>query len=687
MTPEQWRHVERLYHAAQVEPPEARAAFLADACAGDGELRAEVESLLAHSSSQGVLDRPLPELAARLANLTTDPSAWLGRRLGIYTVVSSIGSGGMGHVYRAHDTRLGRDVAIKVLPPVFTFYPERLARFEREASLLASLNHANIATFTDWRKAGTSKPSSWSWWKARRSRRGSRRRNARGSGLDAQEALAIARQIVDALDAAHEKGIIHRDLKPTNVMITPDGVVKVLDFGLAKASGVGEIARTEGHEEPAHPDIGDTRVGVILGTPAYMSPEQARGESVDKRTDIWAFGCLLYEMLTGGTLFESRTTSEMVERAMPGEPNLDALPRSTPEPIRRLLRRCLEPASRDRLRDIADARADINEALVDLRDPGKGIEQPQGSLGNWRHILAYVGVAAVAGAVGWYAALPVVVGPAPVMRASVATSTATPFTPSGWLDVAMSADGTRFAYRSANGVIVRSREDLGESLLRVDTGHLFLSPDGQWLGYTGANSINKISIAGGPPIKLATTGPGVVATWGPDGIVFADVNGLFRLSTDGGVPEKLPMMALNPGEQISFPEPLPGGRSVLVTVLPTRTSFVFQGGMADFAAARIDVIDLRYWRAQDAHSWRRCRSLLAERTPRVSARQTLHAVAFDVDRLEVRGEPVQVAEKNASSDYAMSSDGSLIYVAEGHHRISISSGWIGTAARSRRGHP
>jgi serine/threonine protein kinase len=665
MTPEQWRHVERLYHAAQVEPPETRAAFLADACAGDRELKAEVESLLAHSSSQGVLDQPLPELAARLATLTTDPSAWLGRRLGIYTVVSSIGSGGMGHVYRAHDTRLGRDVAIKILPPALTLYPERLARFEREARLLASLNHANIATVHGLEENGDAKALVMELVEGETLEARLARRTARGSGLDAQEALAIARQIVEALDAAHEKGIIHRDLKPTNIMIAPDGVVKVLDFGLAKASGVTQIARTERHEESALPDPGDTQVGVILGTPAYMSPEQARGESVDRRTDIWAFGCLLYEMLTGRTLFESRTTSEMVDSGMPGEPNLDALPRSCPEPMRRLLRRCLEPASRDRLRDIADARADIIEALADLRDPGKGIQQPQGSLGDWRHILAYVGVAAVAAAVAWYAARPRTVGPAPVMRALVATSAAAPFTPSGWLDVAMSADGTRFAYRSASGVIVRSREDLGASLLRVDTGHLFLSPDGQWLGYNGDNSINKISIAGGPPIKLATTGPGVAATWGPDGIVFADVTGLFRLSTDGGVPVKLPMMALNPGEQISFPELLPGGRSVLVTVLPTRTSFVFRGGMADSAAARIDVVDL----STGARKTLIRGGGVARYSPSghlvYSARQTLHAVAFDVDRLEVRGEPAQVAERSASSDYAMSSDGSLIYVAGG----------------------
>ena len=665
MTPEQWRHVERLYHAAQVEPTETRAAFLADACAGDGELKAEVESLLAHSSSQGVLDQPLPELAATVAALNTDPGAWLGRRLGIYTVVSSIGSGGMGHVYRAHDTRLGRDVAIKILPPFLTSYPDRLARFEREARLLASLNHANIATVHGLEESEDATALVMELVEGETLEARLARRTPRGSGLDAREVLAIARQIVDALDAAHEKGIIHRDLKPTNVMITPDGVVKVLDFGLAKASGVAEIARTERHEESARPNPGDTQDGVILGTPAYMSPEQARGESVDKRADIWAFGCLLYEMLTGRTLFEIRATSEIVESAMPGEPNLEALPRSTPEPIRRLLRRCLERASRDRLRDIADARADIIEAVVDLRDPGKGVERPQDSLGRWRRTLAYVGVAAIAAFLGWYAALPSPIGPAPILRASVATSTAAPFTPSGWLDVAMSADGTRFAYRSANGVIVRSREDLGESLLRVDTGHLFLSPDGQWLGYTRANSVNKIAIAGGPPITLATTGPGVVATWGPEGIVFADVNGLFRLSTDGGVPEKLPMMALEPGEQISFPELLPGGRSVLVTVLPTRTSFVFQSGMADSAAARIDVVDLR----TGARKTLIRGGGVARYSPSghlvYSARQTLRAVAFDVDRLEVRGEPVQVAEKSVSSGYAMSSDGSLIYVAGG----------------------
>ena len=663
MTSEQWRHVERLYHTAQVEPPERRAAFLADACAGDGELRAEVESLLAHSSSPGVLDQPLPELAARLA----DPSAWLGRRLGIYTVVSSIGSGGMGHVYRARDTRLGREVAIKVLPPVFTEHPERLARFEREARLLASLNHANIATVHGLEESGDVKALVMELVEGETLEVRLARRTARGSGLDVQEALAIARQIVDALDAAHEKGIVHRDLKPTNVMITPDGVVKVLDFGLAKASDVAKIASTVRQEEPTHPDLGDTRVGVILGTPAYMSPEQARGESVDRRTDIWAFGCLLYEMLTGRTLCESRTTSE-TESAIPGEPDLNALPRSTPEPIRRLLRRCLEKASRDRLRDIADARADISEALVDLRDPAKGVAQPRASLGSWQHIVVYVGVAAVAAAVGWYGALPVAVRPPPVLRLSVATSTANPFAPSGWLDLAMSADGTRFAYRSPNGVIIRSRDNLGESLLRVDTGHLFLSPDGQWLGYTGANSVNKIAIAGGRPIKLATTGPGVVATWGLSGIVFADVNGLFRVSADGGVPEKLPMAALNPGEQVSFPELLPGGRSLLVTVLPTRTSFVFQGGMADSTAARIDAIDL----STGARKTLIRGGGVAHYSPSghlvYSARQTLHAVAFDLERLEVRGQPVQIAEKNASSDYAMSSDGSLIYAAGGASR-------------------
>ncbi len=402
MTPEQWRHVERLYHAAQVEPPETRGAFLADACAGDGELRAEVESLLAHSSPQGVLDQPLPELAARLAKLTTDPSAWLGRRLGIYTVVSSIGSGGMGHVYRAHDTRLGRDVAIKVLPPVFTFYPERLARFEREARLLASLNHGNIAIVHGLEESGDVKALVMELVEGETLEARLARRSARGSGLDVQEALTIARQIVDALDAAHEKGIVHRDLKPTNVMITPDGVVKVLDFGLAKASGAGEIARTEGQEEPAHPDLGDTRVGVILGTPAYMSPEQARGESVDKRTDIWAFGCLLYEMLTGGTLFESRTTSEMVERGCPASRiwmHCRARPQSRFDG-------CFGGASK--------RRAGIGCATSPTRAPtstrhwctcaipAKGIAQPHVSLGPWQHIVVYVGVAAVAAAVGWY---------------------------------------------------------------------------------------------------------------------------------------------------------------------------------------------------------------------------------------------------------------------------------------------
>jgi serine/threonine-protein kinase len=234
--------------------------------------------------------------------------------------------------------------------------------------------------------------------------------------------------------------------------------------------------------------------------------------------------------------------------------------------------------------------------------------------------------------------------------------------PSGWLDIAMSVDGTRFAYRSAQGVVVRSRDRLDESLLRVEAGHLFLSPDGRWLGYSTVNSLKKVSIPGGAPVTVATTGPGVVGSWGPDGIVFADVNGLFRVSPDGGTPEQLRMTPLDPGEQISFPELLPGGGSVLITVLPTRTSFVFQGTV-ESPAARIEAVDLRTGarktliRGGGAARYAPTGHLV------YSAGRTLQAVAFDIERLEVHGEPVQVTD--GSSEYAMSSDGSLMYATGG----------------------
>jgi serine/threonine protein kinase/Tol biopolymer transport system component len=379
MSDDRQRLITDLLHAALERNASERAAFLREACAGDEALRHHVESLLGYEDAiDGFLERPAVEEVAQLVRDHAEPNVDLaGRRLGVYQIEARIGAGGMGEVYRARDTRLGREVAIKVLPRAFTRSVsgvggnDRRARFEREARLLASLNHPHIAQvygFEDFEEhaalvlelvPGDTLDTII---------------HARRHGLPQAQALALARQICDALEAAHDKGIVHRDLKPANIIVTPDGVVKVLDFGLAKASagasaGAGEFADTA--DRPASGADG-THQGVILGTATYMSPEQARGQPVDKRTDIWAFGCVLYEMLTGRQPFAGDSLTDTLARVIEHEPDWSALPATTPDVVRRLLERCLRKDVRRRLRDIADARLEIEDAMAAVtQTPGE----------------------------------------------------------------------------------------------------------------------------------------------------------------------------------------------------------------------------------------------------------------------------------------------------------------------------
>src|ERR1700740_1067018 len=281
-----------------------------------------------------------------------------GTRLGSYEVLVSIGAGGMGEVYRAHDTKLGRDVAIKVLPEAFAHDPERLSRFQREAKMLAALNHPNIATIYGLEQSnGTSylvmELVSGETLAERAKREGA---------IPIEEALKIGVQIAEALEAAHEKGIIHRDLKPANIKVTPEGKIKVLDFGLAKAFA-GDVADSNPSQSPTLSAVA-TMQGVLLGTAAYMSPEQARGKAVDKRTDIWAFGCVLYEMLTGKQAFEGDDITDILAAVVRAEPDWQSLPAATPVKVRDLLRRCLQKDKTLRLRDAGDAHIEIQETLT-----------------------------------------------------------------------------------------------------------------------------------------------------------------------------------------------------------------------------------------------------------------------------------------------------------------------------------
>ena len=354
-TPEWWRQVDEILHAALSRAESERLAFLAQTCAGDEALRREVESLLAKQVPSGFLDGPALAAASQMVS-ETGASLLTGRRLGAYQVHARIAVGGMGEVYRARDTKLGRDVAIKILPRFFASNPDRLARFEREARVLASLNHPHIGAIYGLEDADGVPALVLELVNGETLAD----RIARGP-IPLNDTLTIARQMADALEAAHERGIVHRDLKPANIKITPDGVVKVLDFGLAKAAS-GDAALADLTQSPTLTG-GGTKEGVILGTAAYMSPEQASGRPADKRADVWAFGVVLYEMLAGRRAFEGETTTVVLAKVIEREPDWTALPASTPSRLRELLRRCARKDPKTRLQAIGDARVQIDELI------------------------------------------------------------------------------------------------------------------------------------------------------------------------------------------------------------------------------------------------------------------------------------------------------------------------------------
>ena len=400
MNNDRWTAADRLFDAALERKPHERAAFLREACAGDEELQRAVESLLENARDAGrFLDTPALELiAARHAEGHGAPLA-RGSRLGSYEIESAIGAGGMGEVYRARDTRLNRAVALKVLPELFATDPDRLARFEREAQVLASLNHPNIAAIH-----GIEEGPAEAGHRLRAlvlelvDGPTLSERIARGP-MPLDEALPIARQIADALEAAHEHGIVHRDLKPANIKLRPDGAVKVLDFGLAKAL---EPAKG-GPTNSSSPTMMASMPGMVLGTPAYMAPEQARGTPVDKRADIWAFGVVFYEMLTGRRAFDGEDVSSILAAVLQSEPRWDGVPPN----LRRVLESCLEKDPRKRLRDIGDVWRLVDDA------PRPAASSLRPTRMGWMAAAALAGVAAIALWAPWRKA-PIYVAPLPL---------------------------------------------------------------------------------------------------------------------------------------------------------------------------------------------------------------------------------------------------------------------------------
>jgi hypothetical protein len=438
-----------------------------------------------------------------------------GARLGPYEVVSALGAGGMGEVWRARDTRLRREVALKVLPARFAHDAERLGRLQREARLLAAVSHPNIATLFGIEESGGApvlvmelvegQPLS---------------ERLREGRLPLGEALGLAQQIAAALQAAHDKGILHRDLKPANVVVTEKGFVKLLDFGLAKALETESAGGASALSDPTR-SAPATEAGQVLGTPCYMSPEQLKGREVDKRTDVWAFGCVLYEMLTGRRAFPHGSWAETASRVLEYAPDWDALPRETPAGVSSLLRRCLEKSSDDRLRDVGDARLELLEAQTGGNAP---VLSPRR---RWVAPVSLVAcAAAIAGVAAWRMSRSLRPTPATVARFTLALPPLSPGALSrsalgGNLLLAVSPDGQRLVYCAD--------DDGGSTLLYLrelnafDSKPLpgtagcrtpFFSPDGRWIGFqSGDGVLRKLSVSGGPPLEIGRAPAAEILLW------------------------------------------------------------------------------------------------------------------------------------------------------------------------------
>ena len=581
----------------------------------------------------------------------------IGQSISHYKITSKLGEGGMGEVYRAIDTKLNRDVALKVLPEAFAADRERMARFSREAQVLASLNHPNIATIhgleeTDGKQALVLELVEGEDLSERIKR----------GAIPLEESLKIALQMAGALEAAHENGIIHRDLKPANVKITPDGTVKVLDFGLAKAfeppTGEPDLSQSPTRSL----DAAATEMGVVMGTAAYMSPEQARGKPVDKRTDIWAFGVVLYEMLTGKMAFQGEDISLTLAAVMKENPNWEVLPK-TPAPIENLLKRCLDRDQIHRLRDIGEARVAIQDYVADSSAYEVDVVAEQQPIPLWRQPTAITAVA-LALVIGLSAAW--LLKPAPPLLEPPLRK----LTLEWGEDIrrpVVSPNGRHVAYlrgpRGLRGLWIRDLDQGGsrEIVPEGDVLSPFWSPDSQFIGFRSDEGLKKVSLHGGPVATLCRVSSTTLrgATWSPDGasIVFAAISptpGLYEVPAQGGEPKLL----LEPEEERYWDPhllPSPGGsgrvlyvvasssgqRQIVVRDLETGQKELLTSGLHPFFAATGHIV---YRRVDSPGVW---------------------AIPFSIETLQATGEPFPVQEN--ASDHSVSRDGTLVYLGGGYN--------------------
>jgi eukaryotic-like serine/threonine-protein kinase len=666
VTPERWQEVKKVLAVALEKAPAERAAYLDQACT-DWSLRREVESLIL-SNEQGdssFLEHPVVESPS-------GEKLKRGSRLGGYEILSRIGAGGMGVVYSAQDTMLCRTVALKILPEMFLNDPQRLARFQREARVLASLNHPHIATIFGLEQSTGTRALVMELVDGQ-----TLAERIRQGPMPVDEALGIAKQICEALEYAHEHGVVHRDLKPANVKVTSGDAVKVLDFGLAKAIQ-GDGGETDPENSPTISAMA-TQAGMLLGTAAYMSPEQAKAKAADRRADIWAFGCVLYEMLTGTMAFGGASITETLASVIRAEPDWSLLPPGTPEQLRALLRRCLQKDVRQRLQAIGDARIALDEVLTGATEASAG---PPSSPALWRRRLPWLLFGAAAAALAAFAWLYEAGGRRPVPAEPVRLQIPLPVKPPLRLTglFVLSPDGRQLALAatSTDGIPRIWIRPLNSLELRPLAGTesvgsvLFWSPDSRLIAFDAGGKLHKINISGGPVETVcALDGEPVGGSWSNSGVMIFGLFGgpLMRVPASGGVATPLTVLDTAHGD-VAHTEPqfLPDGTHFLY-LRDTGTNGFMSVGSLNAKPEEQDskrLVETEYGAAYVPSSSDPDSGQLV-----FLRGATLVAQPFDARHMQLSGEPVQIAEGKVggyfdSGLFSVSANGTLVYLSSGN---------------------
>jgi eukaryotic-like serine/threonine-protein kinase len=654
MNPERWKEIERLYNSALDFPPDRRKEFLAQSCMGDESLRREVERMLdSELEAETFIERPAIEILAKglAANAEQFKStrSLIGQSLGRYQIAGLLGKGGMGEVYEAKDQILGRNVAIKVLPEEFARDPERVARFKREAKLLASLNHPNIAAIYGLEESGEI-----SFLVLELVEGDTLADRIKAGSFSVQYALNLALQITEALEAAHEKGIIHRDLKPANIKVTPAGQVKILDFGLAKA-----LAGAPSELNPSNSitlSSAATQHGMILGTASYVSPEQARGKGVDKKADIWSFGCVLFEMLAGRTAFSGNDFTDVLAAVIRSEPDWSGLPSKLHWRLREVLERCLDKESNNRYHDISDVRLDLRKILADpggLINPIAAEKAPKG-----KGIL-------------WIAAAVILILILAVPVARFLRSNALPQVirfsyelpkdqELGGLNLteamlAVSPDGKRWVHCTRGGIYLHTMDEMDAKLIPGTEGNPqqpFFSPDGERIGYWSAaeRRLKTISIRGGMPANLTSDLALGSLSWNEDAILYSTVEGLKSISLNG----EIKLLVKSEKEPFFTPRLLPGGKAMIFTI----------GTDNDYRIAVYSLVSKKYKiLAPGSDAYYSPTGQLLYILDR-----DLVATPFDIDTLSLSGRYAPIVKRvlrtTGAPQFALSAAGTIVYLPE-----------------------